>query len=310
MKTTTPAAPKLSAAPRPRHISRREAQHAAARLTTDAYGRVSVVRFSLAQRVEHQLLIVSFTALAVTGLAQRFATEPLGGFLLALMGGIDLVRQIHRLFALLFVLQALYHLVAFVYNYVLYGRRGSLWPNRADLTHLIQMVRYNLGRSSQLPNFGRYSFEEKVEYWALVWGSAVMILTGFMQAFPIAFTYVLPGDVIPIARAIHGWEAILAVSAIIVWHMYHTVIKKRNVSIFTGHMTEEEMEEEHPAELAYLKQAAAALVAVPGEAAARSGDAPTTAPAEAVQIDPDPLTDHESGAHVRSAGTTQPAAEV
>ncbi len=242
-----------------RRISRQEAIEAASRLRTDAQGRRYVIRFNLSQRVEHLLLLISFTMLALTGLPQRYANTALGGLFLSLLGGIETARQVHHIFAAVFFLLTVYHVGVFLYGVIFYGRWGSMWPTRDDFRHFVQMMRLNLGLSDEHPRFGRYTFEEKVEYWALVWGTLVMGITGVMQWFPTLVTRWLPGAAIPIARAFHSWEALLAVLAILTWHMYHTVIKTFNKSIFTGIMSEEEMLEEHPAELAYLEMAAAAL---------------------------------------------------
>jgi mono/diheme cytochrome c family protein len=100
---------------------------------------------------------------------------------------------------------------------------------------------------------GRYTFEEKMEYWAFVWGAIIMGATGFMMWNPITTARFLPGEVIPAAKAAHGGEALLAVLAIIVWHMYGVHIKRFNRAMFTGKMTEEEMLHEHPLELADIK---------------------------------------------------------
>jgi hypothetical protein len=121
-----------------------------------------------------------------------------------------------------------------------------------------------------------------------------MGMTGLMQWFPVAATYYLPGGTIPVARAFHKWEAILAVLAILTWHMYHTVIKKLNTSIFTGVMTIEDMEEEHPQELAYLEAASAAvdnrswpvLIEVPLEE--EKEPEPVSPPAEETKV-PEPV---------------------
>jgi hypothetical protein len=118
------------------------------------------------------------------------------------------------------------------------------------------MMLLNTGRSKKHPKFDRYTFEEKAEYWALVWGTVAMGVTGIMQWFPVLTTQYLPGWAIPMGRALHRWEAILAVLAIVTWHFYHAVLKKVNTSIFTGHMSIADMEEEHPLELAYLEMAA------------------------------------------------------
>jgi mono/diheme cytochrome c family protein len=92
-----------------------------------------------------------------------------------------------------------------------------------------------------------------MEYWAFVWGAIIMGLTGFMMWNPITITKILPGEVIPAAKAAHGGEALLAVLAIIIWHLYGVHIKRFNKSMFTGKMTEEEMLHEHPLELADIK---------------------------------------------------------
>jgi hypothetical protein len=126
-------------------------------------------------------------------------------------------------------------------------------PSLQDMKDGWQALMYNIGRAKTPPQLGRYSFEEKMEYWAFVWGAIIMGATGFMMWNPITTARFLPGEVIPAAKAAHGGEALLAVLAIIVWHMYGVHIKRLNRSMFTGKMTEEEMLHEHPLELADIK---------------------------------------------------------
>ena len=102
----------------------------------------------------------------------------------------------------------------------------------------------------------------------MVWGTFIMIITGFMMWNPIATTNYLPGQFIPAAKVAHGGEAVLAALAIILWHFYHVHLRHFNKSMFIGKMTRHEMEEEHPAELALIEagkdlQAAAAGGAAP-----------------------------------------------
>jgi cytochrome b subunit of formate dehydrogenase len=214
------------------------------------------VRFNQAQRIEHQVLLVTFTLLAVTGLAQRYSELGSISFTINnLMGGIETVRTIHHLVAVLFIIEAAYHIWVVLFTWFVKKQRGSMWPEWRDVTDFVQMIKYNLNLSDMRPRFARFSFDEKIEYWALLWGTAVMILTGIAQWFPIQTTLLLPGEAVPVARSIHGWEAVLATLAILTWHLYHTIVKHRNLSIFTGTMTEEEMEEEH--ELEYRRILAA-----------------------------------------------------
>ena len=241
-----------------RYISRREAIEAADRFH-NINGKPVVVRFSLGQRVEHYVLLISFILLGVTGLAQSFASTTIGYFLLTIMGGIDSTRVIHHTAAFIMIVLSIYHVAVFLYQFFMGHRLPKMMPEWSDLTQLVEMLKLNTGLSHKHPRFDRFNFEEKAEYWALIWGTVVMGITGLMQWFPVATTYYLPGGAIPIARSFHKWEAILAILAILTWHMYHSVIKKLNTSIFTGVMTMDEMEEEHPQELAYLKAASAVV---------------------------------------------------
>ncbi len=240
-------------------ISKYELERTASRLHVDANGQRSVVRFSRGQRIEHFLLIISFTMLAVTGLPQRYASTAVGTFILRIFGGIDMIQQIHHTFAFMFGLESIYHVGVFFYNGFRSGNWSDMWPNLKDIKQAWEMILFNLEKREKHPHFGRYTFEEKAEYWALVWGTIVMGISGLMQWFPITVTEYLPGSAIPVARMLHSWEAVLAVLAILVWHSYHVVIKTMNRSIFTGTMSIKEMEEEHPAELAFVEWAVEAL---------------------------------------------------
>jgi mono/diheme cytochrome c family protein len=129
----------------------------------------------------------------------------------------------------------------------------SMLPSLQDVKDGWQALLYNLGLAKSFPQMGRYTFEEKLEYWAFVWGTIIMGITGFLMWNPITSSRYLPGEWIPAARAAHGGEAVLAVLAIILWHMYGVHIKRFNKSMWTGKMSEEEMLHEHPLELADIK---------------------------------------------------------
>ena len=122
-----------------------------------------------------------------------------------------------------------------------------------DLKDGLQALLYNLGLAKTPPKMGRYTFEEKFEYWAFVWGYGVMGITGFIMWNPITATRYLPGEFVPAAKAAHGGEAVLAVLAILIWHLYHVRVKRMNNAMFTGTITEEEMQHDHPRELEEIK---------------------------------------------------------
>jgi cytochrome b subunit of formate dehydrogenase len=128
-----------------------------------------------------------------------------------------------------------------------------MMPLIEDFKHLFDDIGFYLGMRKRKAYYGRYNYAEKVEYLAVVWGTLVMGISGFMMWNPISTANWLPGGVIPAAKAAHGAEAILAVAAIIIWHFYHVHLRHFNKSMFTGKLTRDEMKHEHPAELAAIE---------------------------------------------------------
>jgi cytochrome b subunit of formate dehydrogenase len=184
----------------------------------------------------------------VTGLLQTFSSLPPVELVIQLLGGVDAIRTIHRLAAITSAVQSFYHIWRILETWFVKRERGGMWPYPRDLRNLVQMIKFNAGLTDTMPQFDRFTIEEKLEYWALLWGNLVMGATGFIMWFPLVVTTVLPGQVFPVAQALHRWEAILAALAILTWHMYNGCIKDRNRSIFTGLMSEEEMQHMHPLE--------------------------------------------------------------
>lgn len=207
------------------------------------------LRFERAKRVEHAVLLISMTILAITGLPQKFPDASISIAVFNLFGGIETTRIIHRAASILLGLVTIYHIIAVAYR--LYVRRvaWSILPTLGDFKDLFQDLKFYFGRSDLRARYDRYSYAEKLEYWAVVWGTVLMGVTGFMMWNPIATANLLPGQVIPAAKVAHGLEAILAVLSILIWHVYHVHLRHFNRSIFTGFLTRKEMEHEHPAEL-------------------------------------------------------------
>ncbi len=207
------------------------------------------VRFSASQRFEHILVLVTFTVLGLTGLPQRYAGHDWAQTMLNWLGGIESVRIVHRIVATILMLECVYHGGVLSYEIFVLGKRLDMIPGLTDLRNVIDTLLHNLGFKKEHPKMPRFNFGEKAEYLAMVWGTLVMVLTGFMLWNPIATAKLLPGTWIPPSKAAHSAEALLAVVSIIVWHMYNVHFKHFNRSMFTGKITRHEMEEEHGAEL-------------------------------------------------------------
>lgn len=211
-------------------------------------------RFTASQRFEHFIVIVTFTGLALTGLPQRYASASWSQSLIDLLGGIESVRIIHRFLATLLMAEAIYHGGVISYKLFVLGKRAIMIPSMRDIRDVIDWVRYNLGLKPDHPHLPRYNFGEKAEYLAVVWGTILMVITGFIMWNPIAAAKLLPSVVIPASRAAHGAEAVLAVASIAIWHMYNVHFRRFNRSMFTGNLSHEAMVEEHGEELEMIEQ--------------------------------------------------------
>jgi formate dehydrogenase gamma subunit len=211
-----------------------------------------IQRFSWSSRMEHWVQMLSFVALAITGLIQRYDGAWISEKLISGMSGIEVVRDIHRVFATVMMVAVVYHFGAALYRKFVLSRPRVMVPSKADAKAFGGSLKYAFGRTDAPPAQGRFTWEEKVEYWAFVWGTVVMVVSGFLLWNPIATTNIFPGEWIPTAKVIHGGEATLAVLSIVVWHIYHVHIAHFNKSMFTGKMSRQEMEEFHPLELASI----------------------------------------------------------
>ena len=212
------------------------------------------LRFDVAQRIEHLLLIVSFTLLGLTGLPQKYSLAPISQAIISALGGIEAIRIIHRIAAVVFVLEAVYHLVVVGYKVIVMRKQASMVPGVKDGTDAFQWLMHNIGLRKEAPKMPRYNFMEKMEYWAMAWGLVLMAATGFVLWNPLSTARILPGQFIPAAKAAHGAEAVLAVLAIILWHFYNVHLKHLNLSMLKGTMSKEEMEEEHGHELEQIEK--------------------------------------------------------
>jgi len=210
-------------------------------------------RFTLSRRIEHITMLTTISTLALTGLPQKFPTSAVSIFIVRLLGGIENLRIIHHSFAAILMLATAYHLIMVGYHAFVLRSKLSMLPGLQDAKDGAQALFYNVGIAKSYPRMGRFNFEQKMEYWSFVWGTIVMIVTGFIMLNPITATKFLPGEFVPAAKAAHGAEAVLAILAILIWHMYNVHVKRFNKAMWTGQVSAEEMEHEHPLELEDIK---------------------------------------------------------
>ncbi len=208
-----------------------------------------VIRFSVWERVQHAAVMALFLVLAVTGLPQEFFWQSWARWLILVMGGIERVRWVHRSAGILFAALVVFHLADALVRVSTRRVKASLVPKRKDFQDAIAMLRYYLRLADEPPRFDRFDYRQKFEYWGMVIGSMIIIVTGFMLYFPIETARLLPGQVIPAALLMHGREGLLAFLVIIVWHLYNAHLSPDvfpfDAGIFTGKISAERMEKEH-----------------------------------------------------------------
>jgi formate dehydrogenase subunit gamma len=223
-----------------------------------------VERFSLLQRVEHFVLLILFNVLALTGLPQKYSTSGWGEQLITIMGGIAHVRFVHRTAAVLLMAMGLYHVVVVAATRRRPVRRHDMGVSVRDLTDLLADARFLAGVSRERPRFGRFDYRQKFEYWAVLWGTVIMAISGLVMWFPELSTRWLPGLVVPAARVAHGGEALLALFAVILWHFYNAHFRPdifpMDPAMFTGKIAVERSREEHPHEYEELVRLGAAPI--------------------------------------------------
>ncbi|MDR7435928.1 MAG: cytochrome b/b6 domain-containing protein [Armatimonadota bacterium] len=212
-----------------------------------------IQRFSLGRRIEHFLLMISVNVLAFTGLPQKYFYTGWGQRIIQLLGGIEQTRFIHRTFALVLVGVSVYHLGTLLWQ-VLRGVSGSppMALTMKDFRDMVDDFRYLLGFTKERPRYDRFDYQQKLDYWFVVWGTTIFIITGFIMWFPEWISRYLPGIVIPAARVAHGGEALLAVYAVILWHFYAAHFRPQvfpfDPAMWTGKITLKRLREEHPLE--------------------------------------------------------------
>ncbi|MGB5107426.1 MAG: cytochrome b/b6 domain-containing protein [Candidatus Zixiibacteriota bacterium] len=210
----------------------------------------TVLRFTGNMVFQHLVLTVAFIVLVITGFALRFPDSWWVG-ILNFFGIFEDTRSvIHRIAAVFLIYVSLHHgLFLFI------SRRGKeqlrgFMPVKQDFTDVIQNVKFHLGLTDQRPQFDMYDYTEKAEYWALVWGTIAMVLTGFVLWFPTFFTGFMPAWIVKVSETIHYYEAWLATLAIAVFHFFFVIFHPEQYPMsfawITGRVTVESVKHHHP----------------------------------------------------------------
>jgi cytochrome b subunit of formate dehydrogenase len=216
-------------------------------------------RFTRLNRALHIVMIVSFLSLALTGLTLKFSYTGWARVVSRLLGGFETAGYIHRVGGVLMIGTFLTHLFDLFrrkrreygsWRALLFGPNTMLFTKR-DLQEFLGSLKWFLGRGTR-PRYGRWTYWEKFDYFAVFWGIAVIGSTGLMLWFPVLFTQVVPGWFLNVATIVHSDEALLATGFIFTVHFFNTHLRPEkfpmDIVIFTGRMPLEEFRRDKPAE--------------------------------------------------------------
>jgi formate dehydrogenase subunit gamma len=216
----------------------------------------SFERLTLFQRGQHLMMVISFTLLALTGLPMRFPDTAWLARLYGVFGSLARARQVHRGAAVLMIADGAVHVAYLATLLVRSGfdvrRAWPMVPAWKDARDWWDTSLYYFGIRRELPKYDRFNFREKFDYFAVFWGLPVMMISGLVLWFPVFWGNLLPDLAIPIAYIAHSDEAILAISAIVVWHFYNVHYSPDKFPMswvwLTGRISEHDITHEHPLE--------------------------------------------------------------
>jgi formate dehydrogenase subunit gamma len=215
-------------------------------------------RFSTARIVEHWLQMITFSVLVVTGLSQKYYTLGLAQWFIAHLGGIDMVRYVHRGTGIVFSLALALHIGAAVFGLIYKRWQPSMIITKNDITNAIHNIKYYLGRENYPALSGRYNYTQKFEYWGILTGGLLMVVTGAVLWQPLFATKFVTGEIIPASKVLHTNEALVVFLIIAVWHIYNAIFSPGvfplNTSIFSGYLSRERMAHDHILELARIER--------------------------------------------------------
>jgi len=210
------------------------------------------LRLTRNQRIQHLLLLGSFIVLVTTGFALKYPHSFWAEPIVQWEKNFPLRGWLHRLAGVVLIGVSVYHVV-----FMCIRRDGRRWvldmlPRVRDAREAVQAVGHNLGYRFVPPHYARFNYVEKAEYWALVWGTVIMAITGILLW---AHNWVLahlpyPISLLDITTAVHFYEAILATFAILIWHFYAVIfdpdVYPVNWAVLTGRGPEHEVRQEEP----------------------------------------------------------------
>ena len=217
-------------------------------------------RFNVTLRIQHVILFVSFLVLSFSGWALKYPEAENSQWWVNLWGGAKTAGIIHRTAGITMLLDFVWHVSYMAYmlgtGQMKLNLTTTVIPLPKDIFDMMKNISYFIGLSKTKPQFGRFSYIHKFDYWAVFWGMAIIGLSGLFLAFPVQASYLFPSWSVnwiwEVLFIMHSDEALLAIVVILFWHFYNEHLRHdkfpMSMSWITGRISIEDMKHEHPLE--------------------------------------------------------------
>ena len=221
-----------------------------------------IVRFDAKTRSLHIVVMTTFLGLSATGMPLLFSDARWARTLATLFGGFRGAGYVHRAMGATLLLAIAFHLGDVAWRAFVRGERGLFWgptsmvPQPRDVIDFYRQMKWFV-RGGERPAFEHFAYWEKFDYWAVLWGTAIMGAAGLILWFPVAASRILPGWMFNVALFVHGAEATLAIGFIFAVHFFNGHLRPgkfpMDLVIFTGSVSARELQHERAAEFARLR---------------------------------------------------------
>jgi cytochrome b subunit of formate dehydrogenase len=215
-----------------------------------------IERFDLSARIQHIILFTSFLFLAFTGWGLKYAYQDPASAWISFWGGAKSAGIIHRVAGIILLLDFIYHQFYMLNLFRKKDLRLTIVPMPKDLMDLIQNFMYYFGLSKERPSFGKFSYLQKFDYWAVYWGMMIIGTSGFFLTYPVMVSSIFPtwtlGWIWDVIFTMHSDEALLAIVFIFIIHFYSEHLKSDVFPMswlwLTGRMSVDHLKHHHPEE--------------------------------------------------------------
>jgi len=225
-----------------------------------------IERFNIIFRIQHVLMFTTFLILSFTGWGLKYAHDPegLSSIWIRVWGGPDTAGLIHRIAGVTMLLDFIWHVIYLIYLFatkqMTINTKTTVIPLPKDIFDVIKNFMYFFGLSKEKAKFGKYSYAQKFDYWAVFWGMFIIGSSGYALAFPMQVSYLIPefttGWIWELLGLMHSDEALLAIVFILFWHFYNEHLKPEVFPMswiwITGKISTENLKHHHPLEYELL----------------------------------------------------------